>query len=83
MKTTGPFVFTDILMSYFTEVTGAEFTGNEFNRLAEARLIGDVLVLPIDAFGWLQHEHSPKEGVGPSVLVKHVFMGSWRESHPG
>jgi hypothetical protein len=68
------------LMKYFLQVTGKEHTGDELNRLNEPRLIGDILVLPKDCFGWLPHEHThPKE----FILVEHLFMGSWRDGHPG
>ncbi|KAI6085029.1 nucleotide-diphospho-sugar transferase [Hypoxylon rubiginosum] len=82
MSNTGPFVFTDILMAYFSKMTGNKYTGNEMDRMTEPLLIDDVLVLPLDSFGWLEHEHR-QDGTGPNVLVKHLFMGSWREGHPG
>ncbi|KAK4243160.1 alpha-1,6-mannosyltransferase HOC1 [Corynascus novoguineensis] len=82
MSTTGPFVFTKVLMDYFTNVTGVEHTGNELDRLEEPRLIGDVLVLPKDSFGWLPQEHTRPKG-NPTILVEHLFIGSWRAEHPG
>lgn len=80
MMNTGPFVFTDVMMKYFKNVTGEEHTGDELNGLEEPKLIGDVLVLPKDRFGWL-----PQENTHPKAyaLVEHLFIGSWRESHPG
>jgi mannosyltransferase OCH1-like enzyme len=82
MGTTGPFVFTQILMAYFGEQTGVEHTGDELDRLTEPRLIGDVLVLPKDSFGWLPQDHTHDRG-DPSILVEHLFIGSWRDGHPG
>ncbi|CCF34670.1 initiation-specific alpha-1,6-mannosyltransferase [Colletotrichum higginsianum] len=82
MTTTGPFAFTKALMDYFTQVTGEEHTGDELESLAAPRKIGDVLVLPIESFGWLAHEHTHKKG-DPSILVEHLFIGSWRQGHPG
>ncbi|KAH8169664.1 glycosyltransferase sugar-binding region containing DXD motif domain-containing protein [Sarocladium implicatum] len=82
MGTTGPFAFTKALMDYFTEQTGVEHTGDELDRLEEPRLIGDVLVLPKDSFGWLPQEHTHEEG-DPMILVEHLFIGSWRDGHPG
>lgn len=82
MATTGPFVFTKVLMEYFSEVSGKEHTGDELDNLQGPRLIGDVLVLPKDSFGWLPHEHSYENG-DASIFVEHLFMGSWRSSHPG
>ncbi|KAI0538276.1 nucleotide-diphospho-sugar transferase [Xylaria digitata] len=81
MFTTGPFAFTEVLMDYFTEVTGTNHTGDELDRIREPKLIGDVLVLPIDSFGWLPHRHRHEAG-DPSILVEHLFIGSWRAGHP-
>lgn len=82
MATTGPFAFTKVLMEYFTEVTGEEHTGDELADLQEPRLIGDVLVLPVESFGWLSQQHKHAKG-DPAILVEHLFIGSWREGHPG
>ncbi|KAH7228304.1 nucleotide-diphospho-sugar transferase [Fusarium oxysporum] len=82
MSTTGPFAFTKVLMDYFKESTGVEHTGDELDRLEEPRLIGDVLVLPKDSFGWLPQEHTHDKG-DPIILVEHLFIGSWRDGHPG
>ena len=82
MKTTGPFVFTRALMEYFGQVTGTVHTGDELRGLREPVLIGDVLVLPRDSFGWLPDKHTHPKG-HHSILVEHLFMGSWRDTHPG
>jgi mannosyltransferase OCH1-like enzyme len=82
MGTTGPFAFTKVLMEYFEEMTGVEHTGAERDRLEEPRLIGDVLVLPKDSFGWLPQENTHEEG-DAMILVEHKFIGSWRAGHLG
>ncbi|KAI1327435.1 initiation-specific alpha-1,6-mannosyltransferase [Xylariaceae sp. FL0255] len=82
MSTTGPFAFTEAVMEYWTEVTGTTQTGEELDRLQEPKLVGDILVLPKDSFGWLPHDHDNDRG-HPSILVEHLFIGSWRASHPG
>jgi mannosyltransferase OCH1-like enzyme len=82
MGTTGPFAFTKVLMDYFTENTGKIHTGDELDSLLEPQLIGDVLVLPKDSFGWLPQENTHEKG-DPMILVEHLFIGSWREGHPG
>ncbi|KAI1363501.1 nucleotide-diphospho-sugar transferase [Xylaria arbuscula] len=82
MSTTGPFAFTEAMMDYFTNVTGTKHTGDELDSITEPRLIGDVLVLPIDSFAWLPQRHQHEAG-HQSILVEHLFMGSWRAGHPG
>ncbi|CAG9938666.1 unnamed protein product [Clonostachys rosea f. rosea IK726] len=80
MSTTGPFAYTKVLMEYFSEKTGIQHNGDEFDRLNHPVLIGDVLVLPKDSFGWLSHENTHKKG-DPSILVEHLFIASWRHGH--
>ncbi|KAK3291332.1 nucleotide-diphospho-sugar transferase [Chaetomium fimeti] len=82
MVTTGPYAFTTALMDYFFNVTGVVHNGDEMDSLEEPRLIGDVLVLPKDSFGWLPHEHTYEKD-DPIVLVQHLFISTWRPSHPG
>ncbi|KAK4450988.1 alpha-1 6-mannosyltransferase HOC1 [Podospora aff. communis PSN243] len=82
MSTMGPLVFTRVLMEYLSNTTGIAHTGDELGGLAEPRLIGDILVLPKDSFGWLQQEHRhPK--VHEMVLVEHFSIPSWRAGCPG
>ncbi|ROT35116.1 hypothetical protein SODALDRAFT_284941 [Sodiomyces alkalinus F11] len=82
MSTTGPFAFTEVMMDYFSSITGEAHTGDELDRLPEPRVIGDVLVLPKDSFGWLPQEHTHEKG-DSMILVEHLFIGSWRAGHPG
>ncbi|EAQ92023.1 hypothetical protein CHGG_00258 [Chaetomium globosum CBS 148.51] len=82
MTTTGPYAWTQAFMDYFKNVTGVEHNGDEMDSMEEPRLIGDVLVLPKDSFGWLPHEHT-HEIDNPIVLVQHLFISTWRASHPG
>ncbi|KAF9874134.1 initiation-specific alpha-1, 6-mannosyltransferase [Colletotrichum karsti] len=82
MATTGPFAFTKVMMDYFSQVTGESHTGDELDSLDSPRKIGDVLVLPKESFGWLAHENTHKKG-DPAILVEHLFIGSWRQGHPG
>ena len=82
MATTGPFAFTRALMEYFEQVTGIVHNGDELGGLRDPVLIGDVLVLPKDSFGWLPHDHTHEKGHS-SILVEHLFMGSWRDTHAG
>jgi mannosyltransferase OCH1-like enzyme len=82
MTTTGPYAWTQAFMDYFKNVTGVEHNGDEMDSMEEPRLIGDVLVLPKDSFGWLPHENThPIDD--PIVLVQHLFISTWRASHPG
>ncbi|KAI4601185.1 hypothetical protein KJ359_012373 [Pestalotiopsis sp. 9143b] len=82
MTATGPFAFTKAVMDYLTEITGVRHNGNELTRLRKPKLIGDVLILPRDYFGWTLDTHTLMKA-DPRVLVVHIFMGSWRNDHSG
>lgn len=73
---TGPVAFTRAFMDYISEVTGVVHTGDELSNLQEPRLIGDVLVLPQSAFGWLEHKQSLAKG-DSTMLVDHQYIDSW------
>lgn len=81
IATTGPFAFTKAIMGYFKKMTGLEYIGDELGRLEKPRLVDDVLVLSRDNFGWLPHNNTHEKG-DPIILVEHLFMRSWRGSHP-
>lgn len=79
-NTTGPFVYTTTLFEYLEETAGSR---DRLTGLTEPTLIGDVLVLPLNAFGWLQHQHAGAPEADPSVKVVHLFVGSWRNEYSG
>ena len=82
LDTTGPAIFTEAVFEILSATTGTNFTWVNVTRLARPRLVGDVLILPVAAFGSGQaHSGSP----GPEheeVLVEHLFKGSWKADHP-
>ncbi len=82
MSTTGPFPFTAVLMENFSEQTGEEYIGRQLTALSEPKLIGDVLILPLDSFGWMPQLNTVEES-DPLVKAVHLFIGSWRAGHPG
>lgn len=61
MRTTGPFPFTAVLMEYISEQTGEDYIGRQLTALSEPKLIGDILVLPLDSFGWMPQLHTVEE----------------------
>jgi alpha 1,6-mannosyltransferase len=80
MNTTGPAAWTDAVFLQLQEYEPALFSVRDLAFMTEPRLIGDVLVLPIDAFGMGQlHSNSTNDGTIPrAALIKHEFYGSWR-----
>ena len=82
LDTTGPALFTEAVFEGLSYSTGTNFTWHNVTGLLTPRLVGDVLILPINAFGSGQshsHSGSPEED---SALVQHLFRGSWKSDHP-
>ena len=82
LDTTGPALFTEAVFEGLSDSTGTNFTWHNVTGSLTSRLVGDVLILPINAFGSGQshsHSGSPEED---SALVQHLFRGSWKSDHP-
>lgn len=80
LTTTGSAAWTEVIFEYLDKAagTGANFTWHNLTGMTEPRLIGDMLVLPIDSFGSEQpHSHSSSKGENGALTV-HNFDGSWR-----
>ena len=82
LDSTGPALFTRSVMETIALQTQTDFTWKNISGMKEPRLYGDVLILPINAFGSGQaHSNSGPED-GADVLVRHLFAGSWKGDHP-
>ena len=82
LDTTGPAIFTRSVFESISKSIGSDFTWKNVTKLTEPRLVDDVLILPINAFGSGQlHSHSGKPE-DKDALVHHLFKGSWKASHP-
>ena len=82
LDSTGPALFTRSVMETIAIQTQTDFTWKNITGMTEPTLFGDVLILPINAFGSGQaHSHSGP-GDGDDVLVNHLFAGSWKGDHP-
>ena len=80
MRLTGPAAWTDAVFWYLQRMEPELTSVRDFSGLTEPRLVGDVLILPIDGFGMgQQHSNSTHDGSVPEgALVRHKFRGSWR-----
>ena len=82
LDTTGPALFTNAVFEQLSEATATNFTWMNVTDLKAPRLVDDILILPITAFGCgQQHSNSgsPEDDV---ALVQHLFKGSWKGDHP-
>jgi len=80
---TGPSAFTTAILAEISKSTGETTTWDTFNGLTEAKLVGGVLVLTVEAFAaGTGHSESGNHG-GKGAMVKHHFhASSWPSNHP-
>ena len=82
LETTGPGALTQALFEYATNVTGVTVTYKALSKIQDPVLIGEVLILPIHAFGaGHQVEWAGFERDQSKTLVHHYFSGSWYADH--
>jgi len=81
MNSTGPAAWTDVVFEMLRGYDESLKDTKDLAFMTEPRLIGDILVLPVDGFGMGQmHSNSTNDGTVPEqALVKHLFKGGWRE----
>jgi len=76
LEATGPGMITDVVMEVLRD-QGQNVTWETFHEMKEARLFGDVLVLPINGFaGGQKHSHAGDPAYGEKY-VQHHFGRSW------
>ena len=79
LKVSGPIIWTHAVMEGLSEATGTAVSYLNITGMTEPRLFGDILVLPIDAFGGGQvHSNSTREGPG-DFFVRHQWKGFWKQ----
>jgi alpha 1,6-mannosyltransferase len=72
----GPGLWTDTIFAYLKETYHVEW--RTLSHLRYGRLIGDVYILPITAFGPNNYDNTPRDERSCKPRVKHHFYGSWR-----
>ena len=81
LDTTGPAMFSRMVFEGLSLATGTNFTYLNVTGLTAPRLIGDILILPINAFGCGQGHSNSGSPEDDSALVQHLFKGSWKNNH--
>ncbi|MCJ1324604.1 hypothetical protein MMC10_001266 [Thelotrema lepadinum] len=81
LDTTGPALFTRSIFEILSESTGTSFTWRNVTNLKKPRLIDDILILPITAFGCGQGHSDSGHPNEETALVQHFFKGSWKGEH--
>ncbi|KAF6222161.1 hypothetical protein HO133_001247 [Letharia lupina] len=81
LVTTGPAALTTAFFDYASGLTGRNVTYKNFTKITEPQIVGEVVILPIQAFGaghQVQWAGLKQDG---SQLVHHYFAGSWKGDH--
>ncbi|KAJ5497464.1 hypothetical protein N7463_009451 [Penicillium fimorum] len=81
MELTGPSAWTDVVFRQLQQYKPDLQSLTDLSGLKEPRLVGDILILPIDGFGMGQrHSNSTNDGtIPPQAYVQHKFRGSWKD----
>ncbi|RMZ82802.1 hypothetical protein DV738_g1601, partial [Chaetothyriales sp. CBS 135597] len=80
---TGPSAFTKAILEEMSEREGREITWEPFHSLDEAKLVGGVLVLTVEAFAAGQGHSDSGNHNAKQALVKHHYHASgWPNNHP-
>ena len=83
LDSTGPALFSRAVFEAIRiQIEDPNFTWKNISGMTEPRLYGDVLILPITAFGSDQAHSNSGSSDDPTALVKHLFAGSWKADHP-
>ena len=81
LDVTGPGALTKVFFDYASDITDTNITYRNFTKMTKPRMIGEVVILPIQAFGGghqVEWAGMKKDG---SELVHHYFAGSWKTDH--
>lgn len=81
LATTGPGMFTEAVFEGLSYATGTDFGAHNLTGMTEARLVGDVVILPINAFGSGQGHSNSGDPDSDSAMVQHLFKGTWKKDH--
>ena len=78
LASTGPAQLTLATFEYLSEVTGTPISWANVTGLTAPKLIHDVLILPVTAFGNGQTHSNAGPPDDFAALVHHLFSGSWK-----
>ena len=82
LSLTGPAALTTAFFDYASKVTDSPVTHKNFTKITEPKLVGEVVVLPIYAFGAAhQVEWAGFKPDDSKSLVHHYFKGRWKQDH--
>ncbi len=80
LRVSGPVIWTRAIMQTISDAMGTMVDYRNFTGMKEPQLFGDVLVLPIDAFGTGQSHSNARMDGGGDTYVRHMWKGSWKHN---
>ncbi|MCJ1283637.1 hypothetical protein MMC26_002968 [Xylographa opegraphella] len=78
LASTGPAMLTTATFEYLSDATGTKVSWLNMTGLTAPKLIHDILILPVTAFGNGQRHSNAGTPDDPAALVHHLFSGSWK-----
>jgi mannosyltransferase OCH1-like enzyme len=79
---TGPSAFTEAVLAQMSMNVDMPVTWNLFRDLAESKLVGGILVLPVEAFAAGQgHSDSGNHGSRGALIKHHYHASGWPNKH--
>ncbi|KAI4255376.1 MAG: hypothetical protein LQ352_002608 [Teloschistes flavicans] len=81
LEITGPGALTQAAFQYLSEITTTNINIHNFTKMRQPKLVGDILVLPINAFGGGHQVQWSGTDENGSALVHHYYAGSWKTDH--
>lgn len=82
LEVTGPDALTQSFFDYASDVTDSNVTYHNFTKITEPRLIGEVVILPIHAFGaGRQGDGAEGKQSDGTPLIHHYSAESWKTGH--
>lgn len=81
LNATGPAALTEAFFDYASNITASNVAHNNFTKMTRPRLVGEVVVLPINAFGAGHQVEWAGFKQDGTALIHHYFAGSWKTDH--
>lgn len=75
---TGPAIWTLAVFEGLSEATGTYVSWENVTGIREPRLFGDILLMPVDAFGTGQAHSGASQDIVEGTYVRHHWRMSWR-----
>ncbi|MCJ1457663.1 hypothetical protein MMC28_008032 [Mycoblastus sanguinarius] len=81
LDVTGPAALTTAFFDYASSITGSNVTYHNLTKMTQPRLIGEVVILPINSFGAGHQVEWAGFKQDGTALIHHYFAGSWKTDH--